>query len=94
LTGVNDADYTPPFPLTAKLNKLTIKLDRPQLTPDDIKKLEGAMSAAADGPVSGDLSLVQRLEERFDKREDCRKQADAQKLDPIERLQFVRKCLQ
>ena len=52
------------------------------------------MSAAADGPVSGDLSLVQRLEERFDKREDCRKQADAQKLDPIERIQFVRKCLQ
>ncbi len=25
LTGVNDADYTPPFPLTAKLDKLTIK---------------------------------------------------------------------
>ena len=33
LTGVNDADYQPPFPLTAKLNKLTIKLDRPQLSP-------------------------------------------------------------
>ena len=94
LTGVNDADYKPPFPLTAKLNKLTIKIDRPQLSPEDIKKLEGAMKAAADGPVSGDLSLVQRLEERFDKREDCRKQADAQKLDPIERIQFVRKCLQ
>ena len=29
LTGVNDADYQPPFPLTAKLNKLTIKVDRP-----------------------------------------------------------------
>src|SRR5438477_5172046 len=25
LTGVNDADYQPPFPLTAKLSKLTIK---------------------------------------------------------------------
>ena len=24
ITGVNDADYTPPFPLTAKFNKLTI----------------------------------------------------------------------
>jgi hypothetical protein len=23
LTGVNDEDYKPPFPLTAKLNKLT-----------------------------------------------------------------------
>ena len=39
LTGVNDADYKPPFPLTAKLNKLTIKVDRPQLSPADIKKL-------------------------------------------------------
>jgi len=45
LTGVNDADYKPPFPLTAKLNKLTIKVDRPHLTPDDIKKLEQAMRA-------------------------------------------------
>ena len=48
LTGVNDADYKPPFKLTSKLNKLTIKLDRPQLSPDDIKKLEAAMKAAAD----------------------------------------------
>jgi hypothetical protein len=43
LTGVNDADYKPPFPLTAKLNKLTIKVDRPQLSPADIKKLQAAM---------------------------------------------------
>jgi len=43
LTGVNDADYKPPFPLTAKLNKLTITVDRPKLSPDDIKKLEAAM---------------------------------------------------
>ena len=42
LTGVNDADYQPPFALTAKLNKLTIKVDRPQLSPADIKKLEAA----------------------------------------------------
>jgi arylsulfatase len=42
LTGVNDADYKPPFPLTAKLNKLTIKVDRPQLSPEDIKKLQEA----------------------------------------------------
>ena len=45
LTGVNDADYTPPFPLTAKLNKLTIKVDRPQLSPEDVKKLKAAMHA-------------------------------------------------
>ena len=42
LTGVNEADYQPPFPLTAKLNKLTIKVDRPQLSPEDVKKLEAA----------------------------------------------------
>ena len=42
LTGVNDADYKPPFALTAKLNKLTLKVDRPQLSPEDIKKLETA----------------------------------------------------
>ena len=47
LTGVNDADYKPPFPLTAKLNKLTIKVDRPQLSPEDIKKLEDGMAQAA-----------------------------------------------
>ncbi len=49
LTGVNDADYQPPFTLTAKLNKLTIKVDRPQLSPEDIKKLETAESTAVDG---------------------------------------------
>lgn len=42
LTGVNDADYQPPFALTAKLNKLTIKVDRPELSDADIKKLEAA----------------------------------------------------
>jgi arylsulfatase len=47
LTGVNDADYTPPFALTAKLNKLTIKVDRPQLSPEDIRKLEAAMTEKA-----------------------------------------------
>ena len=47
ITGVNDADYQPPFPLTAKLDKLTIKIDRPQLSPEDIAKLEEAMKAKA-----------------------------------------------
>jgi arylsulfatase len=48
LTGVNDADYKPPFTLTAKLNKLTIKVDRPTIPPEEVKKLEEAMKAAAD----------------------------------------------
>jgi len=42
LTGVNDADYKPPFKLTAKLDKLTIKVDRPQLSQADIQKLQAA----------------------------------------------------
>jgi arylsulfatase len=42
LTGVNDEDYKPPFTFTGELNKLTIKIDRPQLSPDDIKQLEQA----------------------------------------------------
>ncbi len=42
LTGVNDADYKPPFALTAKLDKLTLKVDRPELSPADIAKLEAA----------------------------------------------------
>jgi len=49
ITGVNDADYLPPFPLTAKFNKLTIKIDRPQLSPADIRKLEEGLQKAALG---------------------------------------------
>ena len=47
LTGVNDADYKPPFALTAELNKLTIKVNRPQLSPADIKTLQAAMTEKA-----------------------------------------------
>jgi hypothetical protein len=49
LTGVNDADYQPPFTLTAKLNKLTLKVDRPKLTDADIKQLQAGQAAATDG---------------------------------------------
>ena len=35
-------DYQVPFRFTGKLNKLTVKIDRPTLTPEDIKKLEAA----------------------------------------------------
>ena len=55
LTDVNDDDYQPPFPLTAKLEKLTIKIDRPQLSQADIQKLEDAMQRASD-------LLAQRVE--------------------------------
>jgi len=42
LTGVNDVDYKPPFTLTAKLLKLTLKVDRPVLSEADKQKLMAA----------------------------------------------------
>ena len=47
LTGVNDADYQPPFRFTGTLNRLTIKIDRPQLSAEDTKSLEAAMRTKA-----------------------------------------------
>ncbi len=41
-TPVCDEDYQCPFAFTGKLNKLTVKIDRPQLSPEDVKKLEAA----------------------------------------------------
>lgn len=40
-TTVCDQDYQVPFAFTGKLNKLTLKLDRPTLSAADIKMLEG-----------------------------------------------------
>ena len=37
LTGVNDADYQPPLAFTGTLSKLTLKVDRPKLSPEDIR---------------------------------------------------------
>ena len=48
LTGVDDSDYQTPFPLTAKLDKLTVHLDRPVLSDADKAKLEAAMKKASD----------------------------------------------
>jgi arylsulfatase len=42
-TPVDDKDYQVPFGLTAKLNKLTIKVDRPQLSHKDIAELKKKM---------------------------------------------------
>jgi arylsulfatase A-like enzyme len=42
LTGVNDTDYQPPFTFTGKLNKVTLTIDRPKLSPEDEKKLRQA----------------------------------------------------
>jgi arylsulfatase len=39
-TPVDDKDYQVPFKFTGKLNKLTLKIDRPKLSAEDIRKLE------------------------------------------------------
>ena len=41
-TPLDDADYKVPFPFTGKLTKLTIAVDEPKLTPEDIKKMQEA----------------------------------------------------
>ena len=45
LTGVNDADYQTPFAFTGKIDKITLTVDRPKLTPEDEKKLAAAQRA-------------------------------------------------
>jgi arylsulfatase len=46
-TGVNEVDYQPPFRFTGTPNKVTIKIDRPQLSAADTKSLEAAMRTKA-----------------------------------------------
>jgi arylsulfatase len=41
-TPIDDQDYQCPFTFNGKLTKLTLTIDRPQLTPADIQKLEAA----------------------------------------------------
>jgi arylsulfatase len=41
-TPVSDQDYQIPFRFTGKLDKITLTIDRPKLSPEDIKKLEAA----------------------------------------------------
>jgi len=39
LTGVDDTDYQPPFAFTGKIEKITLTIDRPELTEEDKAKL-------------------------------------------------------
>ena len=41
-TPVDDHDYQVPFRFTGKLDKLTLTIDRPKLSPEDVKKLMDA----------------------------------------------------
>ena len=47
-TPVDDQDYQVPFQFTGKIDKLTISLDEPKLTPGDVQKLKQAAASAAD----------------------------------------------
>jgi arylsulfatase A-like enzyme len=108
---VDDLDYQIPFAFTGKLNKITLTIDRPKLSPDDIKRLAAAARAAGDGPANEDVAapsqavelhpagdtpsnVVGTIELRLEKREACRKQAEAQHLALIERIRFVHNCMQ
>src|SRR5262249_42509222 len=44
-TGVNDADSQPPFAFTGTIDKITLTIDRPQLSRADVQKLEAAEKA-------------------------------------------------
>ena len=39
LTGVDHRDYQPPFAFTGEINRITLTIDRPKLTPEDERKL-------------------------------------------------------
>ena len=45
---VADEDYQTPFEFTGTLDKLTLAIDRPELSPEDIKKIQAAVAKAAD----------------------------------------------
>jgi arylsulfatase len=47
-TPVDDRDYQVPFSFTGRIDKLTITLERPKLTPEDVQKLEAAYRAEQD----------------------------------------------
>jgi arylsulfatase len=47
-TPVNDQDYQVPFKFTGKIDKLTVSVEPPKLTPADLEKLRSAEASAAD----------------------------------------------
>lgn len=44
-TPVNDKDYRVPFPFTGKLNRITLTIDRPKLSPEDIERIKASQQA-------------------------------------------------
>jgi arylsulfatase len=107
-TPVDDNDYQVPFTFTGKINRIALDIDRPKLSPEDVKRLQETARAAGDGPSADDartasatpqvgtvgLSLVDKIQLRIDKREGCRKRAEAQGLGMVARVKFVQQCVQ
>ncbi|MFZ4530942.1 MAG: arylsulfatase [Alsobacter sp.] len=101
-TPVDDKDYQVPFAFTGKIGKITLTIDRPELSPADIAQLRAAAAKAADGPTppaapatpaavtqaSGGGALGSRLE----KLADCRRQALSQGLDLFDRFKYIEAC--
>src|SRR6202012_3959770 len=52
-TPVDDKDYQVPFKFTGTIDKLTITVEPPRLTPEDERRLTESARAASDGPTSG-----------------------------------------
>lgn len=98
-TPVDDADYQVPFRFNGTIGRITLAIDRPKLTPDDIARLSAAKAKAADGPVPGETEGVNALGGmsviggRLDKFKACRDQALAKDLDLFDRIKFVQGCM-
>jgi len=55
-TPVDDQDYQVPFTFTGTITKLTLRIERPTLSPEDIRKLGEAHRQAADQPAGAGSS--------------------------------------
>jgi hypothetical protein len=56
--SVEDQDYQVRFTCTGKMDKLTITLEPPRLTPDDLKMLQAAEVSAADAHQLRDVKNI------------------------------------
>jgi hypothetical protein len=52
------------------------------------------LTARSNQTSDTELSLMEKVDLRLDKREGCPKQADARGLSALDRIQFVRGCMQ
>ncbi|MGO4404683.1 arylsulfatase [Bosea sp. RAF48] len=97
-TPVDDQDYQTPFAFTGKIGKITLSIDRPQLTPADVEKLRAALAKAGDGPAPDEtvgvnpIGGLSGVAARVEKLQDCRQQALAQNLTLFDRIKFVQSC--